>query len=103
MPDEINIRRLPRRTAEVTLPAPYDDFHVTVWVNFPPSLRQKLFSSDLDQVAEAFGQLVVSHDLVDFDGEPLPANGADLYRAMPEELVPVIWRAALNEVGRLPK
>ena len=98
-----DLRRLPKRTVEVTLPEPYSDFKVTVWVNFPPSLRQQLFSSDIEQVAEAFGQLVISHDLCDFDGEPLPADGAALYRAMPEELVPVIWRAAINEVGRLPK
>jgi len=68
-------RRLPKRIAKVALPDPYTDFSVELWVNIPPTVWNKLMSADLTVCAPAFDQLVISHDLVDFDGQPYPPTG----------------------------
>lgn len=104
MPDETPKRAMPRRIAEVQLPEPYDCFTVHLWVNTPQSLWRDLMSSDLDTCAAAFGRIVVSHDLVDFDGAPYPPGGSpDLYRELPTELVRVINDVRVAQIGRLSK
>lgn len=101
---EESVRRMPKRVVEVALPAPYDVFHVRLWVNFPPAFKEQLLSRDIEVCAAAFSQMIVEHDLVDFDGESLPPPGDPaLYRALPDELIGVLFRAQLAEIGKLPK
>ena len=96
-------RRLPKRIVRVQLADPYADFGAEVWVNIPPPLWNDLLSNDLATCAAAFDQLVVSHDLVDFDGQPYPQpDGAGaLYRALPADVIAAILQARNAQVGRL--
>ena len=104
MPDEAPAtRRLPKRIVHVQLADPYSDFSADLWVNVPPPLWNDLLSNDLATCAAAFDQLVVKHDLVDFDGQPYPqADGAGtLYRALPADVIAAILQARNGQVGRL--
>lgn len=102
MPEEAP-RRLPKRVVEVALADPYGDFRCAVWVNCPPSVWADLLGNDLAACARAFDQLVTSHDLVDFDGQPYPqpdGSGA-LYRALPADVIAAVIQARSGQVGRL--
>lgn len=102
MPDDSPKRVMPRRVVEVSLPEPYACFTVRLWINLPQSLWREMMSNDLDTCAAAFGKMVVSHDLVDFDGNPYPPGGSpDLYRELPTELVRVINDLRVAQIGRL--
>ena len=103
MPDEAPAqRRLPRRIVHLQLPEPYSLFTVDLWVNIPQSLWRDLMSNDLDACAAAFGRVVVSHDLVDFDGAPYPPGGSpDLYRELPADLVRIIADLRTAQIGKL--
>ena len=102
MPDDTPRRVMPRREATVQLPPPYEMFSVTVWVNIPPAVWRDMMSNDLDKCAAAFGQIVVHHDLVDYDGAPYAAGGSpDLYRQLPTDLVRVINDVRAAQIGRL--
>ena len=102
MPEEAPKRRLPKRIVEVTLPEPYQQFTATLWVNMPRSLLEGLYSMDEETIAAAFAQLVIGHDLVDFDGAPYPPAGTpEFFRAIPNDLFAVIRLAARQQEGRL--
>lgn len=105
MPDESPTiaRRLPKRIVKVSLPNPYAAFSVELWVNIPPTVWNKLMSDDLKVCAPAFDQLVISHDLVDFDGQPYPQpdGQGSLYRVLPNEVISVIVQTRNSQVGRL--
>jgi len=95
------IRKLPKRIATLPLPAPYDDFTVTAWLNYPWALRSDLLSGDEAKARAAFDQILVGHDLVDFDGTPFPAGGSAFYDAIPEDLLKVIYQTIQTNVGKL--
>jgi hypothetical protein len=104
-PDEP--RRLPKRIAELTLPAPYDDFHVTCWINAPQSLWRDVTGNDgttdgTKRAVAALQQIVVGHDLVDFDGEPY-ADGDTFWNDAPSEVGALIVQAIQSQIGVLSK
>lgn len=107
MPDEapspIAGYRPTRRYVELDLPEPYEGVHVTVWANAPLSLRMRLVKPESDEdLAAVWGQIVVGHNLLDFDGKPLPpATDPDFYYQMPGDLMPLLLQAILDQYGRL--
>lgn len=99
-----NIRRLPKRIAELTLPEPYNEFHATCWINAPRSLWLEATSQDEATVTAALQQIVVGHDLCDFNGDPYPpADDPEFWNLIPTEVGAVIISAIQSQVGRLPK
>ena len=97
-------RRLPKRIVPLTLPAPYDDFHVTCWINAPRSLWLEAQSGDEQRTAAALQQIVLDHDLVDFDGVAYaPAASAEFWEQIPTEVGIVIIQAIQSATGVLSK
>ena len=95
---------MPKRTVTLPLPEPYQDFTATLWVNIPQQLWREMMGTDIEACAAAFGKMVVSHDLCDFDGAPYPPGGSpDLYRELPAELVRVINDLRVGQIGKLSK
>jgi hypothetical protein len=102
-PAEIG-RRLPHRIVTLPLPEPYQEFSIEAWINFPQSLMQGMASGDEARIMDALTQIVVSHDLVDFDGQPYPqASERAFWEAIPTDLAMVIMQAINDQVGKLPK
>lgn len=96
------VRRLPRRVVEITLPAPYDDFHVTAWVNFPKRVLAEMNSKDEARTRAALCQIVTAHDLVDEDGNDYPpATEPDFWGAIPDDLGAIIVGAVVGRIGKL--
>ena len=95
-------RRLPKRVGTVPLPDPYGDFHITAWFNFPWHLRAEIQSGDEARARAAWTQIILDHDLVDFDGEPYPPAGTDeFYEAIPQEIMQVIGKTVFDNIGKL--
>ena len=129
LPPPTPIRSLPKRTVSITLPEPYQDFHVTAWVNFPQKMLNDMQAlakkariaakaaedadGDTDApvddetqsgIAVLLRQIVLGHDLVDFDGQSYPpATDPTLYDVIPTELMVVVLREIIGQVGKLPK
>jgi len=129
LPPPTPIRSLPKRTVVITLPDPYQDFHVTAWVNFPQKMLNDMqelakkariaakAAEDADGDTDApvdeetqsgiallLRQIVLGHDLVDFDGQHYPpATDPALYDVIPTELMVVVLREIIGQVGKLPK
>jgi hypothetical protein len=97
-------RRLPRRIEEIQLPEPYEDFHITAWVNYPGQLREDMRSGDEKKVSAALKLIVISHDLVDFDGKPYPpASEEAFWTEAPDDVGYAIIGAIRDRFGKLPK
>ena len=95
-------KRLPKRIVTFPLPAPYDDFSVTAWVNFSQELAEELRSQDIKRGQAALLQIVCGHDLVDFNGKPFPpADDPRFWQEIPNDLAAVIVNAINSQVGRL--
>lgn len=92
-----------RRYVDLTLPAPYEGVHVMVWANAPLALRMRLGKPESDEdLAAVWGQVVTQHNLLDFDGEPLPpATDPDFYYRAPGDLMPLLLQTILDQYGRL--
>lgn len=103
-------RRLPRRVERVRLPAPYDDFSVTAWLNFPRSLIVRLQALPRDtpegdaEAGRLIGQIVIDHDLVDFDGAPYPpTTDPAFWEEIPPDLQAILISEVFGRVGKVPK
>lgn len=94
-------RVLPKRIVKLPLPEPYNDFSVTAWLNHPPSVRAGMRSLVEAEARAAFKEVLVAHDLVDFDGEPYPQAGDEFYDAISEDLLRVIYLEIIGNVGKL--
>lgn len=96
------IRRLPKRIVTVALPEPYDEFHVTIWVNHPVSLETELQSGDQERIRAALLQVYLGHDLVDFDGNPYPPmSDPAFWDVCPPELGAVFYQVKQEQIGKL--
>jgi len=98
-------RRMRRRELEVTLGDVYSDFHCTLWVNPPPGLLAGLTpQSSEDDLAHVMGQVIVSHDFVDYDGRELPpADDPAFWRQCPPDLAMVVMQELRDNTGKLSK
>ena len=97
-------RRLPKRIETIQLPEPYEEFHVTAWINHPGQLREDMRSGDEAKVMAALKQIVLGHDLVDFDGQPYPAASEPAFWTQaPDDVGYAILGAIRNQYGKLPK
>ena len=102
MPDESRIRR-PKRVATLRLAPPYDVYTVRAWINVPESRFEELRASPTTEVVARFvADVIVEHDLTDFDGAPLPPAGSlDLAKVLDGDIYSAIMQARQAEVGRL--
>lgn len=109
-------RRLPKRIEKLDLKGTYDGFHITAWINYPGRLREDMRSGDEAKVSAALKQIVIDHDLIDFDcgrpecehleceGRPLPpATDATFWTEAPDDLGFAIIGAIRDQFGKLPK
>lgn len=96
------IRKLPRRVVAIALPAPYDEFQVTAWVNFPKTLARELNSGDETRTLAALCQIVTAHDLVDEEGRDYPpATDPAFWDAISNDLGAAIVQAVIGQIGKL--
>lgn len=128
-PPPPGIRRLPRRIVALPLPAPYDDFHIRCWANFPQTYvadAQKHFEGILPaeeegiepeerarrveayaeterRVARQMSEVLIAHDLCDDDGIPLPPSDDPKFWLflMGHELRDVIFTEIRGQYGKL--
>ena len=127
-PPMASVRRMPKRVVEVTLPAPYDDFHATCWVNFPDAQitkaqsfvadvpdkdeiglddtererRAAAYDAGMQHMATTMSEIVLTHDFVDYDGTSLPAtDDPAFWTELPNELRIVLFAAIRAQVGVL--
>lgn len=102
VPPPTPIRKLPRRVVTIALPAPYDEFHVTAWVNFPKALARDLDSKDEARTMAALLAIVQSHDLVDEEGADYPpATERAFWEAISNDVGAAILQAVLGQIGKL--
>ena len=102
MPDDPTPKRaLPKRIVRLPLAEPYQAFSVDVWANPPNSVIARL-NSGTEETPKAFGELIVGHDLVDFDGTPYPADAAEAFELLPTEVALLMIRAATGDAAKLP-
>jgi hypothetical protein len=89
-----------KRIATFKLYEPYEDFTVTAWVNFPQRLLRD--GQTEDERLAALSEIVLAHDLVDFDGNPYPpANDPAFWREIPQDVAAVIIQSIQGQMGRL--
>lgn len=102
MPDEAPRIKRPKRIATLRLPEPYNVYTVRAWINMPQALFDDLRTMDPEKVAHVTQELIVEHNLTDFDGNPLPPAGDPaLHAALDLDIYQAIWLARNAEVGRL--
>lgn len=95
-------KKMPRRIVEIALPEPYQDFSITAWLNFPRSVKDDFNSNVEGRVRAALMQIVVGHDLVDYDGRPYPpADDPAFWTEIPNDTGLVIVAAVGNQIGKL--
>jgi hypothetical protein len=99
--DSLPIKR-PKRIATLRLAEPYSVYTVRAWINLSPALLAELRTMDPEKVAHVTQELIVEHNITDFDGNPLPPAGdPTLYAALDPDIYQAIWLARNAEVGRL--
>jgi len=96
-------RRMPQRLVELELAPPYDLFRVTANLAFSPqrlaALSEQSTPADL---AAAMGRVITEHDIVDEDGEPLPAaSDPTFWTRCPADLIAVIMAEVRANIGKL--
>ena len=96
-------RRMPQRLVELELAPPYDLFRVTANLAFSPqrlaALSEQATPADL---AAAMGRVITEHDIVDEDGEPLPAaSDPTFWTRCPADLIAVVMGEVRNNIGKL--
>ncbi len=93
-------KRLVKRIVRFPLPEPYEDFSVQAWVNYPASLLNSAKTED-ERIA-ALRQIVLEHDLVDFEGEPYPpADTKEFWINVPQDVGAFIMVGIQQQQGRL--
>lgn len=108
-PQKLRGPRMPGgREKWVTLPDPYEDMRIRLWINYPNRLNDDLASGDDDLIYGALAQIVLEHnDWHDEDGDPLPVlsrGNVDqmrkFWRTIPNECAQVISTLIGTEVGK---
>lgn len=95
--------RMPVRTAEIAFDGLYAGFTATVRTNVRYGTKLDLGSGDRDRFEAALRAIVVSWNLVDEDGTPLPPGAPD---AVPDDLLGELvrrWGEATEAAAQLPK
>jgi hypothetical protein len=89
-----------KRIATFKLFEPYETDTITAWINFPQRMLREGQSED-ERIA-ALGEILLAHDLVDFDGTPYPAaNDPTFWREIPQDVAQVIIQSIQGQMGRL--
>jgi hypothetical protein len=89
-----------KRIATFKLFEPYETDTITAWINFPQRMLREGQSED-ERIA-ALGEILLAHDLVDFDGTPYPAaNDPAFWREIPQDVAQVIIQSIQGQMGRL--
>lgn len=94
-------RVLPKRIVKLALPEPYHEFSITAWLNHPMSVRRGMESTDETVARAAFKEVLIAHDLVDFNGEPFPQVGDEFFDAIDLDLLRVVYQTIIGNVGKL--
>jgi hypothetical protein len=88
---EAEKRRMPVRTSDIEMDAPYDGWEATVRINMPVKEYDRMF--DPETRYEAMGEAIIRWNFVDDDGDPIPPNadgvqelGFDLLRMLLEKI-----------------
>ena len=101
--------RLPGRTEKwVSLPDPYGEFRVKIWVNYPRKLIPDLTGDDPDRQVAAMGRIVLEHNgWCSEEGEPLPLlDGTEeafarFWDEVPQEVAMAVGALVSTELGKL--
>ena len=64
-------RKRPVRTAEIELPAPYEGWRATVWVNMPMCLYDALDKGSFEERLDALVEVVEDWNFIDDQGAPV--------------------------------
>lgn len=95
-------KKMPKRIVSIPLPEPYQDFSITAWLNFPRTVKDDLNSGVEERVRAALMQIVVGHDLVDYDGRSYPpASDPEFWSEIPNDTGLVIVTAVNGQIGKL--
>lgn len=93
--------RIPRIEEWVTLPEPYQDFKMLVWVNYPQRLLTDLRS--VEDVLRAGQQVLLAHNgWQDDDGELPPPHERAFWDRLPEHLLMAAWAVIRNTAQTPP-
>jgi hypothetical protein len=97
------IRKLPVRTREIQLKAPWDGWSFTARMNPPVRVFEDISSGDFARIVDGMALIITAWNWVDEAGEPIPAPSREIISSnCPIDLLTAAANGWVQEMTAVP-